>query len=100
MGDINWPQPTIGAAIRELNNLFQIWQDDKDLNGQRKCSTEAEKKLVLIEKKLKDTNLDGIDPKMAYILVTLPSTHSSTGTFMQREDYVLEWIFLAHKVKI
>ena len=34
---------------------------------------------------------------MACILVILPSTHSPTGILMQREDYVLEWIFLAHK---
>ena len=36
---------------------------------------------------------------MACILVILPSTHSPTGILMQREDYILEWIFLAHKVR-
>ena len=34
---------------------------------------------------------------MAYILVILPCTHSHTGMLMQMEDYILEWIFLAHK---
>ena len=34
---------------------------------------------------------------MACILVILPSTHSPTGMLMQMEDYILEWIFLAHK---
>jgi hypothetical protein len=36
---------------------------------------------------------------MACILVILPSTHSPTEILMQREDYILEWIFLAHKVR-
>ena len=34
---------------------------------------------------------------MACILVILPSTHPHTGMLMQMEDYILEWIFLAHK---
>lgn len=34
---------------------------------------------------------------MACILVILPCTHSHTGMLMQMEDYILEWIFLAHK---
>ena len=34
---------------------------------------------------------------MAYILVILPCTRSHTGILMQMEDYILEWIFLAHK---
>ena len=34
--------------------------------------------------------------KMACILVILPSTHSPTGILMQREDYILGQLFLAH----
>jgi hypothetical protein len=34
---------------------------------------------------------------MVCILVILPSIHSPTGILMQMEDYILEWIFLAHK---
>ena len=34
---------------------------------------------------------------MPCILVILPCTHSHTGMLMQMEDYILEWIFLAHK---
>ena len=34
---------------------------------------------------------------MACILVILPCTHPHTGMLMQMEDYILEWIFLAHK---
>ena len=41
--------------------------------------------------------MDRIDPKLDCILVLLPSTHSSTGLIMQREDSIMEWIFLAHK---
>lgn len=36
-------------------------------------------------------------PKLDYILVILLSIHSSTGILIQREDNILEWIFLAHK---
>ena len=97
LGDINWLRPAIGLATQELSNLFQTLQGDKDLNSPRKLSAEAEKELTLVERKLQDTHLDRIDPKMACILVILPSTHSPTGILMQREDYILEWIFLAHK---
>ena len=41
--------------------------------------------------------MNGIDPKLDCILVILPSTHSPTGLIMQREDSIMEWIFLAHK---
>ena len=41
--------------------------------------------------------MDRIDPKLDCILVLLPSTHSPTGLIMQREDSIMEWIFLAHK---
>ena len=34
---------------------------------------------------------------MACILVILPSTHSPARMLMHMEDYILEWIFLAHK---
>lgn len=87
----------IGLTTQELSNLFQTLQGDKDLNSPRKLSAEAEKELALVERKLQDTHLDRIDPKMACVLVILPSTHSPTGILMQREDYILEWIFLAHK---
>lgn len=97
LGDINWLRPVIGLTTQELSNLFQTLQGDKDLNSPRKLSAEAEKELALVERKLQDTHLDRIDPKMACILVILPSTHSPTGILMQREDYILEWIFLAHK---
>ena len=83
-------------TTQELSNLFQTLQDDKDLNSPRKLSAEAEKELALIERKLQDTHLDHIDPKMACILIFLPSTYSATGILMHREDYVLECIFLAH----
>jgi hypothetical protein len=91
--DINWLQPAIGLATQELRNLFQILHGDNDLNSLRKLSAEAEEELALVERKLQDTHLDCIDPKMSCILVILPSTHSPTGILMQREDYILEWRF-------
>lgn len=41
--------------------------------------------------------MDQVDPKLACILVLLPSTHSPPGLIMQREDSIMEWTFLAHK---
>jgi hypothetical protein len=41
--------------------------------------------------------VDRIDPKLDCILVILFSTHSPTAIIMQREDSIMEWIFLAHK---
>ena len=49
-----------------------------------------------MKRKLQHTHLDRINPKMACTLVILTSTHSLRGILMQREDYILEWIFLAH----
>lgn len=60
-------------------------------------STEAEKELALAKRKLQDAYIGHIDPKRARILVILPSTHLPTGILMQKEDCVLEWIFLARK---
>jgi len=97
LGDINWLRPVIDLTTQELSNLFQTLQGNKDLNSPRKLSAEAEKVLALVERKLQDTHLDRIYRKMACILVILSSTHSPTGILMQREDYILEWIFLAHK---
>lgn len=42
--------------------------------------------------------MDHTDPKLGYILIFLPSTRSPTWLIIQRED-IIEWIFLAHKVK-
>jgi hypothetical protein len=67
MGDINWLWPTIGLAIQELSDFFETLQDDKDLNSPRKLSTDSEKELALIDKKLQDIHLDHIDPKKACI---------------------------------
>jgi hypothetical protein len=77
-------------ATQEVNNLFQNLQVDKDLNSLRKLSAKAEKEFALVESKFQDTHLDHINPKMACILVILPSTHSPTGILRQRQDYILK----------
>ena len=48
---------TIGLTTQELSIFFSNFAHDKDLNSQTKLSTEAEKELALIEKKLQDTHL-------------------------------------------
>lgn len=53
--------------------------------------------LPLVEQRLKDAYVNQTDFKHAYILVILPSIHSTTGLIMQRKNWIMEWIFLAHK---
>ncbi|KAL6086919.1 hypothetical protein STEG23_013424, partial [Scotinomys teguina] len=72
-------------------------EGDKDLNSPRELTPEAEKELALVEKKVQDGHVDRVDPKLDCILVILPSRHSPTGILMQREDIILEWIFLPNK---
>ena len=92
LGDTNWPWPIIGLTTQKFN-LFQTLQGDKDLNSPRKLSAGAKRGLTLAEKKLQDTHMDQLDPKLDYIFVILPSTHSLTWILMQREYNVIEWIF-------
>lgn len=44
--------------------------------------------------------IDQSDFTTECILVILPSTHSPTELTMQKEDNILEWIFLAHKQRV
>ena len=53
--------------------------------------------LILVEQRLQEAYADQVDAKLDCILVILPPTHSPPGLTMQREDSIIEWIFLAHK---
>lgn len=90
MGDINLLQPTIGLITQELSNLFQTLQGDSDLDSLRQQSKEAEKESNSVEKRLQDSYVDRIDPKLDCILVISPSSHSSPVLIIQRKDSVLE----------
>ena len=46
--------PTIGIKNDELDNLFNTLNGDKDINHPRELSSEAEKELALVERKLQD----------------------------------------------
>ncbi|KAL6039463.1 hypothetical protein STEG23_034279 [Scotinomys teguina] len=86
----------LGSPHKEgCGEKFQ--EGDKDLNSPRELTPEAEKELALVEKKVQDGHVDRVDPKLDCILVILPSRHSPTGILMQREDIILEWIFLPNK---
>jgi hypothetical protein len=63
-----------------------------ELNSPRKLSAETEK-LPLVGKRLQNVHVDSLNPKLDCIMIILHSTHSLTGIFMHREDYILEWIF-------
>ncbi|KAL6087981.1 hypothetical protein STEG23_022841, partial [Scotinomys teguina] len=96
-GDISHLRTITGVKYDELSNLFKTLEGDKDLNSSRELTPEAEKELALVEKKVQDGHVDLVDPKLDCILVILPSRHSPTGILMQREDIILEWIFLPNK---
>ncbi|KAL6061548.1 hypothetical protein STEG23_000991, partial [Scotinomys teguina] len=96
-GDISHLRTITGVKNDELSNLFKTLEGDKDLNSPRELSPEVEKELALVEKKVQDGHVDRVDPKLDCILVILPSRHSPTGILMQREDIILEWIFLPNK---
>ena len=51
----------------------------------------------MVEETLQETHVDRVDPKLSYILVILPSSIFPTRILMQRDDIILEWIFLPHK---
>ena len=70
---------------------------DKDLNSPRELTAEAEKELTMVEEKLQEVHVDRVYPKLSCILVILPSRISPIGILMQRDDIILEWIFLQHK---
>ena len=79
--------------------MFQTLQGNSDLNNPRQLTKEAAKELTLVEKRLQDAYVDHTEPKLDCIFIFLPSTHSLTWLIIQREESILEWIFLAHKVK-
>lgn len=99
MGDINWLWSVIEWSGLKLNNLFQALQEYKDLSSPRKLPAKAERKLALIEEKLNDEHVDLLDPELDFIPAMLLSMHYPTGILMQREDNLLEWIFLPHRVE-
>ena len=50
-----------------------------------------------VEKRILEAHMDCADPNLDCILVILPSREYPSGILMQREDIILEWIFLPHK---
>ncbi|KAL6038153.1 hypothetical protein STEG23_014533, partial [Scotinomys teguina] len=87
----------MGIPKDGLQNLANTLEGDKDLNIPRELSAEAEKELAIVEKTIREAHMDRVNPELKCILVILPSRHSPTGILMQREDVILEWIFLPRK---
>ncbi|KAL6073596.1 hypothetical protein STEG23_027897 [Scotinomys teguina] len=87
----------MGIPKDRLQNLANTLEGDKDLNSPRELSAEAEKELAIVEKTIREAHVDHVNPELKCILVILPSRHSPTGILMQREDVILEWIFLPCK---
>ncbi|KAL6034032.1 hypothetical protein STEG23_014676, partial [Scotinomys teguina] len=87
----------MGIPKDGLQNLANTLEGDKDLNSPRELSAEAEKELAIVEKTIREAHMDRVNPELKCILVILPSRHSLTGILMQREDVILEWIFLPCK---
>ena len=78
-------------------HLSKTLDGDKDLNSPRELTAEPEKELTMIEEKLQEAHVDRVNSNLNCILVILPSRISPTGIVMQRDDIILEWIFLPHK---
>ena len=53
--------------------------------------------MALIKEKLQKAHVDHVDPNLNCILVILPSKYFPRGILMERENIILEWIFLPHK---
>ncbi|KAL6037597.1 hypothetical protein STEG23_004916 [Scotinomys teguina] len=87
----------MGIPKDGLQNLAKTLEGDKDLNNPRELSAEAEKELAIVEKTIREAHVDRVNSELKCILVILPSRHSPTGILMQREDVILEWIFLPYK---
>ena len=97
LGDISSLRPAVGITPDLIIHLNKTLDGDKDLNSPRELTAEAEKELMMVEEKLQEAHVDRVDPNLSCILVILPSRISPTGILMQREDTILEWIFLPHK---
>ena len=67
------------------------------MNSFRELTPETEKELTMNEEKLQEAHVDRVNPSLSCILVILPSRISLMGILMQREDIILEWIFIPHK---
>ena len=97
LGHISCLRPAVGITPDLIVYLNKTLDGDKDLNSPRKLRAEAEKELTMIEEKLQEAHVDRVNPNLSCILVILPSRISPTGILMQREDIILEWIFIPNK---
>ena len=97
LGDISSLRPAVGITPDLIIHLNKTLDGDKDLNSPRELTAEAEKELMMVEEKLQEAHVDRVDPNFSCVLVILPSRISPTGILMQREDTILEWIFLPQK---
>ncbi|MGE9714897.1 hypothetical protein ACQP3F_24940 [Escherichia coli] len=97
LGEICQLQTIIGVEGHDLKHLKMALKGDKDLNSPRILSDEAEKELQWVENRILNAHVDRINLNLDCILVILPSREYPSGILMQREDTILEWIFLPHK---
>ncbi|MBV2133725.1 DDE-type integrase/transposase/recombinase [Pseudomonas sp. MAP12] len=97
LGEISQLQTIIGVEGHDLKHLKMALKGDKDLNSPRILSDEAEKELQWVENRILNAHVDRINLNLDCILVILPSREYPSGILMQREDTILEWIFLPHK---
>ena len=79
LGDIFYLRATIGIKNNELNNLFKILDGDQDLNSPRELSSEAERELAFVGKKLENTYGDHVNLRLK-----LHSNHIALPTFPYR----------------
>ena len=52
------------SGTKELSNLFQALQGEKDLSSPRKLSAEAKRDSALVDKKSQDAHVDPLDAEL------------------------------------
>ncbi|WP_226391376.1 hypothetical protein, partial [Penaeicola halotolerans] len=78
-------------------HLNKTLDGDKDFNSPRELTVYEGKELTIVEEKLQEAHVDRVNLNLNCILVIFPSRISPPGILMQRDNIILEWIFLAHK---
>lgn len=95
--DISSRRPAVGVTPNLIIHLNKTLDGEKDLDSPRELIAKAEKELTMIDEKLQEAHVDRVNPELSCIFVILPSNISPTGILMQRDDIIIEWIFLPHK---
>jgi hypothetical protein len=97
LGDINWLQLSLGIPNYALQHLFDTLKGDSDISSPRVLSSQAKKKLQILEQYVQQAYVDHIVLSFSFQLIINPTPHSPTGCIDQESDIIIEWVFLPDK---